>query len=338
MKLLVVTISCMMLFIACGGKTVQQKQDDRNLALLQENTVDPDFVKGRSLVMEEKYAEAEPILAKSADPEAIFFRALALQGMGKTDEAVGLFAVCIQNGIQPAESLYNLGLIAYETGDRESAVARMNEALAKTPEHAGAHYFLASAAYERNDMATAEKHFRAAAKSMPRNGAAWEGLFYALVTQDKFAEGWELRDKLDFAAGDNLANLLLVGEKLGKAADALALIPAGELDGAVKLQRIVLIAQTSGLAAAIAEADKLPKDMVAQAGFVVLDRGADGALEWGISRIATGGMVTLTCFTDPNAKPTTFTLSLNDKGVSVNKKTYLFDTFRAAVPGICQGK
>lgn len=337
MKVLVIFVSCLLLVVACGGKTTQQKQADRNLALLQESSADPDFAKGRSLVMEEKYADALPYLEKSADPEAIFFRALALQGMGKADDAAGLFAVCIQNGIQPAESLYNLGLIAYETGDKESAAARMNEVLGKAPEHAGAHYFLASATYEKNDMATAEKHFRAAAKSMPRNGAAWEGLFYALVTQDKFAEGWELRDKIDFTAGDNLANLLLVGEKLGKSADALALIPAGVPNDAVKLQRIVLIAQTSGIVAAIAEADKLPKELTEKTGFAVLDRGVEGTLEWLVSRMG-NGTVLLSCSIDRGAKPTTFTLSVNDKGVAVNKKNYPFDTFRAAVPGICSGK
>lgn len=337
MKRFCIFVSVGLLIIACGGKTTQQKQADRNLALLEENTADPDFAKGRSLVMEEKYAEAEPILAKSADPEAIFFRALALQGMGKADDAAGLFAVCVQNGIQPAESLYNLGLIAYETGDKESAAARMNEVLGKAPEHAGAHYFLASAAYEKNDMATAEKHFRAAAKSMPRNGAAWEGLFYALVTQDKFAEGWELKEQLDLTAGDNLANLLLVGEKLGKAADALALIPAGVPSDAVKLQRIVLIAQTSGLASAIAEADKLPKELTEKAGFAVLDRGVEGTLEWLVSKMS-DGKVMLTCTAGKEAKPVLHELTVNATGVTAAKKNYPLDKFRLSIPAICAGK
>ncbi|HNT26581.1 MAG TPA: tetratricopeptide repeat protein [bacterium] len=334
MKRILVLGAIALLFVACGGKTTQQKQADRNLALLEENTADPDFVKGRSLVMEEKYGEALPILEKSADPEALFFRALALQGLGKADDAAGLFAVCIQNGIQPAESLYNLGLIAYETDDKESAAARMNDVIAKEPGHAGAHYFLASAAYEKNDMATAETHFRAAAKSSPRNGAAWEGLFYALVSQDKFAEGWELRDKLDLATGDILANLLLVGEKLGKSADALALIPTGVPSDAVKLQRIVLIAQTSGLAAAIAEADKLPKELTAQAGFTVLDRGVEGSLEWLVSKMD-DGKVMLTCTASKEAKPALHELAVTAAGVTVDKKNYPADTFRAAIPGIC---
>ncbi|HSA33160.1 MAG TPA: tetratricopeptide repeat protein [bacterium] len=337
MKLLVVFATCLLLILACGGKTTQQKQADRNLALLQESTADPDFAKGRALVMEEKYAEALPILEKSAAPEALFYRALALQGMGKADDAAGLFAVCIQNNIQPAESLYNIGLIAYEKGDKESAAARMTDVIAKEPDHAGAHYFLAGVAYEKNDMATAETHFRAAAKSSPRNGAAWEGLFYALVSQDKFAEGWELRDKLDLTAGDDLANILLVGEKIGKAAEALALIPAGEMADAVKLQRIVLIAQIQGLAAALAEADKLPKELTAQAGFTVLDRGAEGTLEWLVSKMD-DGKVMLTCTAGKEAKPALHELAVTAAGVTVNKKNYPADTFRAAIPGLCKKK
>ncbi len=323
---------------SCESAASQKAQAERNLALLEENTADSDFTKGRSLVLEEKFGEALPYLEKSGEPEALFFRALALQGLGRKDEAVALFALCVQNGIQVAESLYNIGLVAYESGDRESAIARMNEVLAKEPGHAGAHYFLASAAYEKNDMATAETHFRAAVKSMPQNGAAWEGLFYALVSQNKFSDAWETREHLDLAAGDNLANLLLVGEKIGKPAEALALIPAGEIPPAAKLRRVVLVAQTIGLAAAIAEAVKLPSDLTVDTGYVVLDRGTDGSLEWGVSRIVTGGMVTLTCFTDPNAKPTTFTLSVSDTGVAVNKKSYPFDRFRAAIPDICRGK
>lgn len=323
---------------SCETAAPQRTQAARNLALLEENTADADFTKGRALVLEEKFGEALPYLEKSGEPEALFFRALALQGLGKGDEAVALFALCVQNGIQVAESLYNIGLAAYESGDRASAVARMNEVLEKEPTHAGAHYFLASHAYEGNDMATAETHFRAAVKSMPQNGAAWEGLFYALVSQNKFTDAWEMREHLDIAAGDNLANLLLVGEKVEKPTEALALIPSGEIPAAAKLQRIVLIAQTSGLAVAIAEAAKLPSDLTADTGYVVLDRGADGSLEWGISRIVTDGMITLTCFTDPNAKPTTFTLSVSDAGVTINKKSYPFDKFRAAVPGICWGK
>lgn len=337
MKKILVFCVVALLLTACGGKTTQQKQADRNLALLQESSADPDFAKGRSLVMEEKYADAIPYLERSADPDAIFFRALAMQGMGKSDDAAGLFAVCIQNGTQVAESLYNLGLIAYEKDDKDSAAARMNDVLAKEPGHAGAHYFLASVAYEKNDMAAAETHFRAAAKSMPRNGAAWEGLFYALVTQNKFADGWELRENLDLTAGDNLSNILLVGEKLGKAADALALIPAGELSAAVKLQRIVLIAQTSGLAAAITESDKLPKELTAQAGFTVLDRSEEGTLEWLVSKMG-DGKVMLTCTASKEAKPALHELTVNAAGVTIAKKNYPADKFRAAVPAICQGK
>ena len=264
---------------ACSGKTTQQQYAERNLALLEEAGVDPDFAKGRALVLEERFSEALPYLEKSSEPEALFFRALALHALGNADEAAGLFAICIQNNIQPVESLYNLGLIAYEKGDSDSAVARMEEVLEKAPEHAGAHYFLGSAAYAKNDMPSAEKHFRMATIHAPRIGAAWEGLFYALVSQDNLAEGWDLRDRLDRAAGDNLLNLLLIGEKLGKAAEALALIPAGEVSAPVRLQRIILVAQVHGLAAAIAESDNLPKEVTASAEFIVLDRGTTGALE-----------------------------------------------------------
>ena len=105
----------------------------------------------------------------------------------------------------------------------------------------------------------------------------------------------------------------------------------------MKLQRIVLIAQLQGLAAAIAEADKLPKTLTETAGFAVLDRGVEGTLEWLVSKMS-DGKVMLTCTASKEAKPVLHELTVNATGVTINKKSYPSDKFRAAVPGICSGK
>jgi len=48
--------------------------------------------------------------------------------------------------------------------------------------------------------------------------------------------------------------------------------------------------------------------------------------------------VMLTCPAGKEAKPVLHELTVNASGVTALKKTYTSDTFRAAVPAICQGK
>ena len=170
-----------------------------------------------------------------SDPTALFNLAALDLGAGQVADATALYRRA--SAARPADVRIATAYAAAVArgGDWQQAQQQLEEAVARDPGYAEAHFDLAVLELGHDQAAAAEPHFRAVIALEPANAAAHVGLGSALLAQaDDAAKTTEAEqeflaalklDPANFAALSNLAHLAVAS---GRAADALRHLEAAE--------------------------------------------------------------------------------------------------------------
>lgn len=226
MRLLAINLLAAILIFSCSTAQKKESNDDKNLKLLQDSIENRDeaFVKGKKELENGNAEVALELLTKSTYSQALFYIGYIQMQTGKTDEAASTFENCIKKDILKAESHYNLGLIYFETQDSPKAVTQMELALKAEPKHAGALYFLGNISYMNSDMDKALNFYKKALKTNPGSKDLWNAVLAVLLSKQDFERAWTIRENVEMSL-DNIKNLLIVAEKIGKYAEGIDFVP-----------------------------------------------------------------------------------------------------------------
>jgi len=227
MRLFAINLLVAILIFSCSTAQKKESNDDKNLKLLQESIESRDeaFVKGKKELENGNAEVALELLSKSSYSQALFYIGYIQMQTGKTDEAASTFENCIKKDILKAESHYNLGLIYFETQNSPKAVTQMELALKAEPKHAGTLYFLGNISYMNSEMDKALNFYKKALKTNPGSKDLWNAVLAVLLSKQDFEKAWTIRENVDLANIDNIKNLLIVAEQIGKYAEGIDFIP-----------------------------------------------------------------------------------------------------------------
>ena len=265
-------------FSCSSAQSKSSKRDAENLKILEQNVESTDtfFNEGKDLLEKNKLDKALDSFSKSKYSEAVFYKALILNQIGKTDEAKPLFEECVAKNVLKNESNYNLAIISYDSGDAVSAKKLMNEVASSDPEHTGALYFLGNLKYMENDMDGAIEYYEKALKTSPGSTDLWEAVFSVRLQKEEFAKAWEIREKLDKSSAETVINVLKIAELTGNFLAGVDFVPV-ELKKDININRMVRILLTKGGKFKEAlENGKSELNEMTQ-GYLIIDRKVDGA-------------------------------------------------------------
>ena len=226
MKFFLITLLMSVLVFSCSTAQKKESNDDKNLKILNESveSTDDAFAKGKKELENGNTEIALELLKKSKYSEALFYIGYIQMQTGKIKEAEKSFKNCIQKNILKAESHYNLGLIYFETQDTESAATQMELTLKNQPKHTGALYFLGNISYIKGDMDKALIFYKKALKVEPESKDLWNAALAVLLNKQDFEKAWQIKENVEPSA-DNVKNLLIVAEKIGKYSEGVDFVP-----------------------------------------------------------------------------------------------------------------
>ncbi|HXG33840.1 MAG TPA: tetratricopeptide repeat protein [Bryobacteraceae bacterium] len=115
-------------------------------------------------------------LVRSApeNPRLRTLEGMALNGLGRSGEALGCFREALRSAPEYLPALLGAAELEFRLRD-PAAEARLNAVLRQQPANPTAHAMLGVLAYEKNDCATAVRHFDAAAMALEDNALAlWQ--------------------------------------------------------------------------------------------------------------------------------------------------------------------
>ena len=165
---------------------------------------------------------AEPLAVGQA-VEVKYRLALALQGMGKVEEAVALFGEVVKLRPRDAAALTNAGLAQVQMGDAKGAVELYLRALALSPRDATLDEDLGVAYLQQSDLAHAMQYFRAGLAIEPENAQLHYDLGLGLKLKDDVASAipeFERAAALDASLPDPPYTLGVIYMQQARFADA----------------------------------------------------------------------------------------------------------------------
>ena len=135
---------------------------------------------GRCLSGLRRYAAAEPVLRQALEgldtAETRYDLALVLDRRGRLDEATAEYERALERNPNHVDSLINLGVVHARRGLLRQAVSRFERAVAIDPDHADAHVNLGALLLARGAREEARRAFRAALEIDPAHTGAADGL------------------------------------------------------------------------------------------------------------------------------------------------------------------
>jgi tetratricopeptide (TPR) repeat protein len=157
------------------------RKDDAQAALVRGFSLKPDA--------------AFPLDAQ--DPEDYFAAGNALATLGQFELALKAYDTTLK--LQPgrANAVTNIGVVYYQQGQLDQAIAQFKQALTIEPEDADTHYLLGAAQLQRAsqsgtpgtaDMTAAEQEFQTALKIKPEMAAAYIGLGNVYLLNQDFEQ------------------------------------------------------------------------------------------------------------------------------------------------------
>lgn len=132
----------------------------------------------RLLIARERFEEALAAADKALaiDPDMIDVQRVrydSLRRLGREEEAKEVFAVLAAADPEGlAESLYERGKAAFESGDSTAALTALEQAVQADPDHARAHYMLGLAYANSGDNAKAKQHLQTFLQLAPNDPEA----------------------------------------------------------------------------------------------------------------------------------------------------------------------
>ena len=244
MKFLTSLLVITALLFSCSTTDKKESADDKNMKILNDSveSTDQNFVNGKKELESGNAEAALKLFEKSTYSEALFYIGYIQMQTGKIDQAKKSFETCIKKETLVAESHYNLGLIYFETEDTDSAAAQMNLVLKTEPNHAGALYFLGNLSYIGGKMDEALNLYKKALKVQPGSKDLWNAVLAVLLNKQDFEKAWKIRENVEMSP-DNVKNLLIVAEKIGKYSQGIKFVPKNLKDnlGVKELMRTLMV-------------------------------------------------------------------------------------------------
>ena len=334
MRLFTITLLAAALIFSCSTAQKKESQDDKNLKMLEENVESRDeaFVKGEKELKNGNAAVALELFSKSSFSQALFYIGYIQMQTGKADEAAKTFEDCIKKDILKAESHYNLGLIYFETADSPKAVAQMELVLKVEPKHAGALYFLGNISYMKGEMDNALNYYKKALKTQPRSKDLWSAVFAVLLDKKDFEKAWQIRENIDLSNIENIKNLMIVAEKIGKYAEGPGIVPKNLKDDLVVRELLRTLKVREGKFGEALQSAK--EDLSESKPFVVIDRYKKGEGSHAII-LKKEGLVTI-CSSNPQ-KPLELKYEKGKITVTDPEKSGDESKVSEMLSGICEG-
>ena len=127
------------------------------------------------------------------DAAAAFARAVALDALGRRDEAKRAYLDILAQDSSHRPSLANLAALLFETGYRGASVTVYRRWLSVSPDDPDAHASLANVLYKDENLPAAQAHFERALALDPHHVAAHRGLGALLMDLRQVDQAWEHR-------------------------------------------------------------------------------------------------------------------------------------------------
>ena len=215
-----VLIAFCTLISSCGSVDKKGNDEkDANLKLLEEESKDAAFTEGQELLSKQDYEKAIGSFKKSSVKDAEFYIAYSLAALNRTDEAKKAFETCIDKGVQPVESLYNLALISYDAQDINSAKTYAEKALKLNPKHVATLFFYGNIFYVEQNMNEALKYYKEAEKIEPKSSDIQNAIFLVYLQSEQFENAWNIREKLDKDSPEIVFAVMQIAEITGNFLD-----------------------------------------------------------------------------------------------------------------------
>lgn len=140
--------------------------------------------------------------------------AIALQGMGRVDEAIRHYTEAIRINLRYADAHYNLGLARADRRQFDEAIRCFHQVLALRPKYWEAHLQLGAVFQAQGKLDEALAHFLEATRANPNSASAENNAGALLAAQGKYREAIEhyrqaLRIQPDYAIGNHNLGLAL---------------------------------------------------------------------------------------------------------------------------------
>ncbi|MBQ4439228.1 tetratricopeptide repeat protein [bacterium] len=215
-----VLIAFCTLISSCGSVDKKGNDEkDANLKLLEEESRDAAFTEGQELLSKQDYEKAIESFKKSTVKDAEFYIAYSLAALNRTDEAKKAFETCVDKGVQPVESLYNLAMISYDAQDVNSAKTYAEKALKLDPKHVATLFFYGNLFYVEQNMNEALKYYKEAEKIEPKSSEIQNAIFLVYLQSEQFENAWNIREKLDKDSPEIVFAVMQIAEITGKFLD-----------------------------------------------------------------------------------------------------------------------
>ena len=330
-----VLIAFCALIFGCGSVDKKGNDEkDANLKLLEEESKDTAFTEGKELLSKQDYEKALESFRKSTVKDAEFYAAYSLAALKHTDEAKKAFETCVEKGIQPVESLYNLALISYGEQDLNAAKTYAEKALKLNPKHLATLFFYGNIFYVEQNMNKALECYKAAEQIESALSEVQNAIFLVYLQTDQFEKAWNIREKLDKDSPEIVFAVMQIAEITGNFLDG-ANFAKKELLAENRIRNLAKILFTKGgdliKALELAEAETIEEGK-----YALLDRSTTPGSAY-VLALDSEKNIFVSCETNPgNLIPT----EVSEQGIKVEGIDTIipFKEVSAKLAEFCKGK
>ena len=332
-----VLITFCALISGCGSVDKKENSEkEANLRLLEENVESKDaaYLEGKELLAKQEYEKALESFRKSTVKDAEFYAAYSLDALKRTDEAKKAFETCVEKGIQPVESLYNLAIMSFDSGDVPLSKTYAEKALKLDPKHLATLFFYGNLFFVEQKMDEALKYYKEAEKINPESIELQNAIFLVYLQSDQFENAWKMREKLDKESPEMVFAVMQVAEITGNFLDG-ANFAKKELLAENRIRNLAKILFTKGgdliKALELAEEEKIEEGK-----YALLDRSTTPGSAY-VLALDSEKNIFVSCETNPgNLIPT----EVSEQGIKVEGIDTIipFKEVSAKLADFCKGK
>ena len=332
-----VLIAFCALIFGCGSVDKKENSEkEANLRLLEENVESKDaaYLEGKELLAKQEYEKALESFRKSTVKDAEFYAAYSLDALKRTDEAKKAFETCVEKGILPVESLYNLAIMSFDSGDVPLSKTYAEKALKLDPKHLATLFFYGNLFFVEQKMDEALKYYKEAEKINPESIELQNAIFLVYLQSDQFENAWKMREKLDKESPEMVFAVMQVAEITGNFLDG-ANFAKKELLAENRIRNLAKILFTKGgdliKALELAEEEKIEEGK-----YALLDRSTTPGSAY-VLALDSEKNIFVSCETNPgNLIPT----EVSEQGIKVEGIDTIipFKEVSAKLADFCKGK
>ena len=325
------------LISGCGS--VDKKENDEknaNLKLLEENVESKDaaFNEGQDFLAKKEYEKALESFKKSTVKDAEFYAAYSLDALKRTDEAKKAFETCAEKGIQPVESLYNLAIMSFDSGDVPLSKTYAEKALKLDPKHLATLFFYGNLFFVEQNVNEALKYYKEAEKINPESSEIQNAIFLVYLQAEQYENAWKMREKLDKESPEMVFAVMQIAEITGNFLDG-ANFAKKELLAENRIRNLAKILFTKG--GDLIKALELAKVETIEAGkYALLDRSTTPGSAY-VLALDSEKNIFVSCETNPgNLIPT----EVSEQGIKIEGIDTIisFKEVSAKLADFCKGK